>query len=101
VKLRFRQGAIYTYRIKTAPEKSVAVESACLIRIRKPGDPDWTADGREHQIDSDEGGTLDLEVRLATSGDRGVVEFLANGLVRQEYLTNDDKPVTPAAKETL
>lgn len=98
VTLLFRQGPVYTFRIATAPNPAVTVESACLMRARKSGYPGWTADGRKQVVDSDEGGTLDLEVQLVTPGDRGMVKFLANDLEHPEYLTNDE-PVTPAAKE--
>lgn len=98
VKLRFREGNTYAFRIKTGPEKTVAVESACLISARKLDDSGWTAAARKAAFDSDEGGTLELEVKLVNAGDRGVMEFLANDLAHREYLTNDE-PATPAAKE--
>lgn len=103
VKLQFREGPVYTYRVTTAPESCVVLKSACKIQARLAGTAvDWTCSsiGRQHTINAEAenaGVIFDIEVNLATPGDRGVVEFHANNLEHEEYLRNDNKPATPAA----
>jgi cold shock CspA family protein len=91
VELLYKDRDVYGFNLITCPQGPVTVKSACLINVRKSGEQDWSAAGRTHCFDAGKGGTLELEIRIIKTGDRGVVSFEANGLTHQEYLTNDQR----------